>query len=505
MQASAQCLNKALNHIETLGNRLPHPCLIFIYLCALIILASAIAAQFDLNANHPVTGQDIQAKSLLSIDGLHYILQHTVTNFTQFAPLGTVLIAILGIGIAERSGLLAAALSALLKSVPPSALTFIVALAGVLSSLGADAGYVVLIPLSAILFQNAGRPALAGIATAFAGVSAGFSANLAIGPIDIILAGISNEAIKLADSDYEVSVLGNYYFTVVSTVLIATIISLITRFLIEPRLATQTEKKAAQKPPATDPDKKALLMVAVFSLIFLSLLTLATIPADGWLRNAQTGSLIHSPFISGLVVLIALYFALSGILYGRISGAFSNSKAVISSMEASMATMAAYLVLMFFAAQFVNYFNWSQLGGILAIQGASFLQQSQLSATSLLISFILVSALINLFIGSASAKWALMAPIFVPMLYLAGVSPEATQMAFRIGDSSTNIITPLMPYFALVLGFTRQYQANAGLGTLSAMMLPYMVCLLISWSLLLLIWVTLDWPLGPGVSSLIKL
>lgn len=503
MQASAQCLNKALNHIETLGNRLPHPCLIFIYLCVLIILASAIAAQFDLNANHPVTGQDIQAKSLLSIDGLHYILQHTVTNFTQFAPLGTVLIAILGIGIAERSGLLAAALSALLKSVPPSALTFIVALAGVLSSLGADAGYVVLIPLSAILFQNAGRPALAGIATAFAGVSAGFSANLAIGPIDIILAGISNEAIKLADSEYEVSVLGNYYFTVVSTILIAAIVSLITRFLVEPRLSGQNEQQAQQK-PADKTHKKALLIVAVFSLVFFSLLALATIPADGWLRNTQTGSLIHSPFISGLVVLIALYFALSGIIYGRISGEFHNSKDVINSMETSISTMAAYLVLMFFAAQFVNYFNWSQLGAILAIQGASCLQQSQLSAASLLISFILVSALINLFVGSASAKWALMAPIFVPMLYLAGISPEATQMAFRIGDSSTNIITPLMPYFALVLGFARQYQANAGLGTLSAMMLPYMVCLLISWSLLLLIWVTLDWPLGPGVSSLVQ-
>ncbi len=490
-------LNRFLTRIEVIGNRLPHPTLLFIYLCAFILLLSWLSGALGVSAVHPVSGQSIAAENLLSAQGLQRMLANAVTNFTQFAPVGTVLVAIMGIGVAEHSGLLGTVLRATVIKAPAKLLTFIVVLAGVLSSLAADTGYVVLIPLAAMIFAAVGRSPVVGIAAAFAGVSGGYSANLLIGPLDAILAGISTEAARLVEPAYEVSAAGNYYFILASTFMISAVGTRVTERWIEPRFphdgadATGIEHL---KPH----EKQGLQVVGVFTLVFIGLLLWGLIPEDGALRHAETGSILRSPFIKGIVTIIAVYAAIAGFLYGRVAGTFRRSQDAILGMEKSMATMASYLVLMFFAAQFVSYFSWSQLGIIAAINGAELLQQLQLNSALLLVSFVVLAAMINLLVGSASAKWALIAPVFVPMLLLTGISPEATQVAYRIGDSSTNIITPLMPYFGVVVAFVQQHDKQAGIGTIVAAMLPYSVAFLLCWSALLVAWILLGLPLGPG-------
>ena len=495
-------LGRILNAIESAGNRLPHPALLFAWMAVLVLVISAICALFGVSAVHPVTGERIETVNLLSGEGLRRILAGTVTNFTGFAPLGTVLVAMLGIGIAERSGLLDVLLKRLVMAAPASLLTFFVVLAGVLSSIAVDSGYVVLIPLAALVFIAAGRHPIAGIAAAFAGVSAGFSANLLIGPLDALLAGLSTEAVRFVDADYEVTAAGNWWFIIASTFLIAVVVTLVTEFITEKRLAPAElpEDVPGQEDEGPDPasERRGLLGAGVVTLIVFVLLMLGLVPAEGVLREPETGSILRSPFINGIVVVIALWAALCGTVYGRLSGTFADGGDVIRSMEQTMETMAVYLVLMFFASQFVAWFGWTNLGLITAIGGSQFLAAIDPGTLPLLLIFVVLAAFINLLIGSATAKWAIMGPVFVPMLYLLGISPEATQMAYRIGDSVTNIITPLMPYFALVLAFAQRYDKRAGLGTLIATMIPYSVALLLAWSALLTVWVVFDLPLGPG-------
>lgn len=497
---SSTALTRLLDRIEHAGNRLPHPTLLFVCLCGLVLLLSALASLAALRATHPVSGELIQARSLLGGDGLRWMLTSAVTNFTGFAPVGTVLVAILGIGVAEHMGLLGTALRGLVLKAPAQLLSAAVVFAGVMSSLAADAGYVVLIPLAGMMFAAAGRSPLAGIAAAFAGVSGGYSANLLIGPVDALLAGISTEAVRLVAADYTVSAAGNYYFLVVSTVLITALGTLVTERLIIPKL--DAGDAGAVPEPLSDAERRGLRACALFTLLFIAALLLAVVPAWGVLRNPETGGLLPSPFIDGIVVLIALYAALAGLVYGRATRA---DKTLVGGMEASMATMAGYLVLMFFAAQFVNWFGWSQLGSIAAISGAQWLASIEPGPVSLLVGMVVLAAAINLLIGSASAKWALLAPVFVPMFYLLGISPEATQVAYRVGDSSTNIITPLMPYFGVVVAFAQRWQPNIGIGTLIALMLPYSVALLLGWSAMLALWLLAGLPVGPGADAILAI
>lgn len=493
-----------LDSIETAGNRLPNPTVLFVMLCFVVLGLSGLAAVLSVQALHPVNGETIHAVNLLSVAGLHRILSEAVTNFTSFAPVGTVLVAIMGVGVAEHSGLLSTLLRATILKAPGQLLTFTVVLAGVLSSLAADIGYVVLIPLAGLVYASAGRHPVAGIAAAFAGVSGGFAANLMIGPIDALLAGISTEAAALIDPDYVVNAAGNYYFMIVSTFLIALIGTWITENIVCRRLPGNNSQVNAAVEQITAEDKKGLLAVAIFTLFFIVLLLVGLVPESGFLRDQTTGSILVSPFMRGIVTIIAIYAALAGILFGRVSGRYAKSSEFVDGMEKHMATMAGYLVLMFFAAQFVSYFSWSNLGIIIAISGANLLEILQINSALLLVVFIMLAAFINLFIGSASAKWALIAPVFVPMLLLSGISPEAVQVAYRIGDSATNIVTPLMPYFGVVVAFARQYDRDIGIGTIIAMMLPYSIAFLISWSILLFAWILLGWPLGPGAPVYIQ-
>jgi aminobenzoyl-glutamate transport protein len=500
-KSSPPLVQRWLNKLEVIGNRLPNPVLLFIYLCICIIATSALADFFMVSALHPVTNEIIPAKSLLSSEGIKWMVGNTVSNFIHFAPVGSVLVAILGIAVAEDSGLLGHTLQRLAANAPPRLLSSFVVFTGVMSSIGFDSGYVVLIPLAALIFRAAGRSPLAGIAAAFAGVSGGYSANLLLGPVDAILSGISTEAIALVAPDRQVLTSANYYFTLVSTVFITIIGAWVNENIVEPRLSKPTTSlnessvKLSTDSPAL---KTAMRRVTLFSIVFIGVLLWLVIPDSGLLRNPDPNGLAALPLLNGIVVFIALYATISGLIFGYTTGKYQRHQDWIAGMETGISTLSGYMVLMFFAAQFVNYFNWTGLGAISAINGANWLAGLELSKISLLMGFIFISASINLLIGSASAKWALMAPIFIPMLFLLGVDPESAQMAYRIGDSSTNIITPLMPYFGVVVAFMQRHDKSAGMGTLIALMLPYSVIFFISWSLLLSLWLVTGLPLGPG-------
>lgn len=488
--------------LERAGNRLPVPAVLFIWLCVILLVLSWLMAALGVQAQLPGRTEPVVARSLLSAEGIRWMLTHTIDNFITFAPVGTVLVVMLGIGVAEHSGLFKVVLERLVLAAPRMLLTWVVVLAGILSNLAMDAGYVVLIPLAAMLFASAGRPPLAGIVAAFAGVSAGYSANVVLGPVDALLAGISTEAVALVADDYQVGIASNYYFMVASTVLLSTVGVWVTEKLVVPYLEDQNTGTAVAIEPLTAAQRRGLWAVLAWTLCFGLLLALGL--ATGWLHDPEQPGFLASAALQGIVVVIAFYAAVAGWLFGRVSGRYRDSRAAIEGMESAMGTLATYLVLMFFAAQFVNFFAWSQLGTITAASGAKLLLGLDLNAGLLLVLLIFITAGMNLFVGSASAKWALMAPVFVPMLYLLGVSPEATQVAYRIGDSTTNVITPLMPYFGVVIAFAQRYRADFGVGTLVALMLPYSLTFLFAWSSFLLIWFWLGWPLGPAASVLLN-
>ena len=503
-------VQRFLNKVEGWGNALPHPTTLFVYLSLVVIVLSSLGSLSGLSALHPLSGKEVAVVNLLSASGLQKILGGMVSNFTGFAPVGPVLVVMLGLGIAERSGLIHTGLRLVVLKAPANSLTFIVVLTSVLSSIAVDSGYVVMIPLAALIFLAAGRHPLAGIAACFAGVSGGFSANLLVGPVDAILGGISTEAAQLLEPTYEVSATGNYYFIIASTFLIATLATWVTERYIVPLLGEykqgdQQEEIAPESLEISTEESKALaLSLSVGGLIVLMVLA-GLIPEHGFLRHPETGGIIKSPFMSGLIALIALSAGLMGLVFGWASGRFQSNHDVVASMEETMSTMATYIVLMFFAAQFVSYFSWTNLGLITAIKGAGLLKASGLGAIPLMILFVTFCAFANLLIGSASAKWAIMAPIFIPMFMLLGIAPETVQAAYRVGDSSTNIITPLMPYFALVYAFMQRYDKQAGMGTIITLMLPYSLVFLAGWGVMLSIWIATGAPLGPDGSLFLDL
>jgi aminobenzoyl-glutamate transport protein len=490
----------ALGIVERAGNALPHPATIFLVLSLAVLGASALGSWAGLSAVHPGTGKTIMVVNLLTVEGLHRILEKTVSNFTSFAPLGTVLVALLGIGVAEGSGLIGTLLRLLVLSAPRSLLTFVVVLAGVLSNAASEVGYVLLIPLSAVIFLAAGRHPIAGLAAAFAGVSGGYSANLVLGTIDPLLAGLTQEAAHIVDPSYVVSPAANYYFLAVSTFLIAAAGTWTTEKLVVPRLGafSGAEKAEGQLRPLDAFERKGLRNAVAVLALLTAVVLWGVVPEGGFLRDLKTGGVLHSPLLTAIVPFIFLGGALAGVAYGVGAGTMKSDADVMRSMSRSMETLGSYMVLVFFAAQFVAFFNWSHLGLVGAVKGAELLKATGLGGIPLMLGFVLLSASVNLLMGSASAKWAVMAPVFVPMLMLLGYTPELTQAAYRVGDSVTNVISPTMSYFALILATVQRYDAKAGLGTLIATMLPYTLVFLVSWSLLLVAWIALDLPVGPG-------
>lgn len=489
----------ALALIERAGNALPHPATLFAVMALLVVALSGIVARFEVSVAHPGTGQLIHPVNLFSLAGLHRMLTSLVSNFTSFAPLGTVLVAMLGIAVAEASGVMSTALRLLVLTAPARLLTCMIVFAGVISNAAGEVGYLLLIPLAAQIFLAAGRHPLVGMAGAFAGVSGGYSANILLGTLDPLLAGLSEEAAHIVAPGYQVNAAANYYFMAVSTFVITAAGTWVTERVVAPRLGRYAGAASVESiQPLSALEKRGLWSALGALALMMALLLWGTVPGKGFLRDPATGSLLRSPFMSGIVALIFVMFAALGLAYGLAAGTFRRERDVIDGMGKVMGTLGLYLVLVFFAAQFVAYFNWSNLGLIIAVWGADLLRASGLGAGPLMIGFVLVTAFINLFMGSSSAKWALMAPIFVPMFMLLGYSPEYAQAAFRIGDSCTNVISPMMSYFALIIAFMERYEPKAGMGTLIALMLPYSITFLIAWTGLLVVWMWLGLPVGPG-------
>ncbi|QQS38242.1 MAG: AbgT family transporter [Ignavibacteriales bacterium] len=498
-QNQVSFISRSLGIIEKVGNALPHPGTLFALFAVGVIIISGITSMFNLEVTHPGTGEIIRPVSLLSVDGLHRIVTSMVNNFTSFAPLGTVLVAMLGIGIAEGSGLIGTVLRLLVIKAPKKLLTFVIVFAGVLSNTASEVGYVLLVPLAATIFLAVGRHPIAGLAAAFAGVSGGYSANLLLGTVDPLLAGLSEEAARIIDPSYVVNPAANFYFMFVSTFFIAIAGTWVTEKLVIPRLGDYKGKSSHEEIKAVTSDEKRGLKYALFSVvIFIIILAIGLIPENGFLRETGTGSILHSPFLEGIVAFIFLGAALFGIMYGIGARTLKSDSDVMKGMGKSIETLGVYIVLVFFAAQFVAFFNWTNLGIIIAVEGASILKAIGLGEIPLMVGFILLTAFINLFMGSASAKWAIMAPVFIPMFMLLGYTPEFTQTAYRIGDSVSNIVSPMMTYFALIVAFVQKYDDKAGIGTVIATMLPYTVIFFILWSVLFSLWIFFGLPVGPG-------
>jgi aminobenzoyl-glutamate transport protein len=529
-----------LDFVEWLGNLLPHPVTLFALFAIGFVVLSGLADWLDWSANDPrpegAPGRAddgiIRPISLMNAEGLRMIVQNMVSNFTNFAPLGVVLVALLGVGVAEHSGLISACIRGIvLKAAsfkpdtskvtgitgffkkifnfiitPKNLVTIAISFAAVVSNTASEMGYVVLVPLAAVIFHSMGRHALAGLACAFACVSGGYSANILIGTIDPLLAGLTQEAAQIIDPDYVVVATANYYFMFVSTFMITAIGAFVTLRIVEPKLGNYDESMAmedlsdeASMDPLTDKEIHALKWTGVSVVIMLGVLSLTIVPENGILRNPETGDWKNSPFLRGVVTFIFICFLIPGFVYGKVVGTMKNDRDVIEGMSKSMSTLGLYIVIVFFAAQFVAYFGWSNLGQIFAVKGAEFLQSTGATGPIIFIGFILVSGSVNLMLGSASAQWAVTAPIFVPMLMLIGYTPEVIQAAYRIGDSVTNIITPMMSYFGLILAFANKYDKNLGIGTIISMMLPYSIFFLIGWIILFYVMVFgLGIPVGPG-------
>lgn len=534
-----------LDAVEWLGNLLPHPVTLFALFAIGVIFLSGFAEWMDWSVEDPrpegSAGRSpdgiIEPVSLLNGEGLRRITTSLVTNFTGFAPLGTVLVALLGVGVAEHSGLIKACIRGLVlkaMSVQPNItkpfsdhsisgkmmypfrkmfglilepkvlVTVAIVFSGIISNTASELGYVVLVPLGAVVFYSLGRHPLAGLAAAFAGVSGGYSANLLLGTIDPLLAGLTEEAARLIDPTYMVDATANYFFMFVSVFVITFVGSWVTLKIVEPKLGpydpsiAMEELDEAELDPLSEAEVRGLKWTGIAFLLMLIGLSFTIVPEWGVLRNPETGEWQNSPFLRGIVSIIFITFIIPGFVFGYVTGTMKSDRDIIDGMAKSMSTLGLYIVIVFFAAQFVAFFGWTNLGQIFAVNGANFLENIGLTGPLVFIGFIFVSGFVNLMLGSASAQWAVTAPIFVPMLMLIGYSPEVIQAAYRIGDSVTNLITPMMSYFGLILAFANRYDKNLGIGTIISMMLPYSLFFWLGWMILFFIWVFgLGLPVGP--------
>lgn len=476
---------------------MPHPAILFALFALATLLVSAVGYGLNWSGIHPATGEPVQVVNLLSKEGLHRVLLGMVNSYTGFAPLGIVMVAMLGIGVAESSGLISTGVKALLVKAPRKIITMMVVFTGILSNVASDVGYILIIPLAGTIFHSLGRNPMAGMAAAFAGVSGGFSANILIGTIDPLLAGLSTEAARIIDPDYYVMPTANYYFMFASTFIITLLGTWVAEKWVEPRLGKYTGNVEPEAISELTPlERKGLRRTGWAALAWLAIILLGVLPDNGFLRGPDN-SILHSPLLRGFIAFLFLIGATLGIVYGYTVGKFKNSADVIEGMNSSFRSLVSFLVLVFFAAQFVAWFQWSNLGVLLAINGAGLLQDINIGLVPLVILFIIFSAFINLFMGSASAKWAIMAPVFIPIFMLLGYSPEMSQAVYRVGDSVTNVLTPMMSYFALIIVYFQKYDKKAGFGTIVANMLPFSLTFFIGWILFLILWIILGLPLGP--------
>ncbi|WP_026958403.1 AbgT family transporter [Aliagarivorans taiwanensis] len=512
-----------LDTIERVGNKLPDPAILFLGLLFVVGIFSMIMAQFSFAEIDPRSGETIVINNLLSADWLVKLMTDMVRIFTGFAPLGVVLVAVLGVGVAERSGFINAALKAMLKFTPKKMITPAVVLIGVISSVATDAGYVVVIPLAGVIFHAVGRHPIAGITAAFAGVSGGFCANFIPSGLDPLLQSFTESSAQLYNADMKINPLNNWFFASASCLPIVATIWYITDKIVEPRLRKNSplaDDLEIDNDLQTTSSREsfAFRVAGCIMLALIGALVAIALPQESVLRAPAelvevvlpSGEIVFeevrsltsfaAPMMQIIVPLIFIFFVIPGVVFGYLNGSFKNSNDVVAAMSKTMETMGHYIVMAFFCSLFVWAFGQSNIGVLMAMKGANFLEAVGMPAPATIVGMIILVVLVNLFVGSASAKWALISPVLVPMLMQMNISPDLVQAAYRVGDSSSNIITPLMPYFPLVVVYCQKYAKNAGIGTLVATMLPYSIALAIFWTLFLLGYWALGFPLGLGAS-----
>ncbi|MEX0986313.1 MAG: AbgT family transporter [Bacteroidales bacterium] len=492
-----------LRWIEVVGNKLPHPFWMFVWICIFIVLISAVTSYFEVSATQPGTGLDITARNIASGDGLRWFLENLVTNFAHFAPLGLVLVMLMGVSIAEQSGLLTIIMRNIAFATPKKIIFPVIFIIGACGNIGSDAGVVVVPPIAALIFMQMGYHPIAGLIAGYAGATAGFTANFFIAGTDVLLAGISTEITENMTPPMEVSATANWYFMIVSTLMVGFGGAFIVRRFTIPRTASfagmnKVAEIAGEKKDMTPEERKGLRHAGISFLIYIILIAALVVPGNGPLRDPETGSIVPSPFLRGLVPILFLMFAIPGYFYGKAVGTIKKKDDLLTHMEHGMRGLAGYIVLMLVVAQFINLFNWSHLDTILAINGAEFLQATGLTGPMLFILFIVLIAFLNIFLGSGSAKWAIFAPIFIPMLAELGYSPGFVQLMYRIGDSITNSISPLYVYFPLLIGWIHQYDKRLRIGTILSLLVPYATILFVLWTILLFIWYAFNFPIGVG-------
>ncbi|MDH6144448.1 MULTISPECIES: AbgT family transporter [Kitasatospora] len=504
---SMRAMNRAMAAIERAGNRLPDPFWLFWALAAVVAVLSAVLAAEHVSAVLPGTHKTIKVQNLLSKDGFTLVIGHAVDNFAQFPPLSTVLIVMFGIVVAEKSGLFETLLRRLVARVPGRYLTFALALTAMVSHVAGDAAYVTLIPLGAALYRAAGRSPILGCVVAYVSVSAGFNASPVLTTTDVLLSSMSTAAAHVVDPHGAVTPVANYYFGLASSVLMAVVITIVVETVLVRRSdlepdepvapAPIAEKAEAQAIEATARQRSALRGAALVALGLAALLVAAMIPTHSPLRGDH-GSIVNSPVFSGMALILGVFFAVIGWVYGRLAGTFRGTPDVMAAMADGTRSMAPTIVLFFAMSQFLAYFKWTNLGDILAVKGAELLRDLHLDGWLVLLGVAVLIAVMNLLVTSGSALWALVAPVLVPMLMLTGIHPEATQAMYRVADSVTKCITPMSPFFMMAVAYLRQYRKNAGIGTLASFTLPVAAVAWVAWVAFFLVWYLLGIPLGIG-------
>ncbi len=543
---------RLLGAIERIGNKVPHPAILFLALVVLVIALSQALAWANVHATyevavpieqaeqqpHDVDGstlggaeqvapdgdesalpdeyevktQKAEVKGLLTADAIRFMFTSFISNFMGFTAMGIILVVMIGVGIAETSGLIGALIRKLVRTASGASLTYLIVFVGVLSSIASDAGYLVLIPLGGAAFYSVGRHPLAGIAAAFAGVAGGFGVNILITPTDAVLTEIANESIELVGGA-KIDLTANLWFSIASTLLITVIGGLITSRIIEPRLGEYDESEAPEGGPGSiadatpnaadevsaEAESRGLRLAGLWSLAAVALIGLLSFPPGAPLRDADTGDLFgQSPFMSSLVLLIAIVFFAAGYGYGRGAGTLRGATAIIDAITRSWAALAGLLLLFLLIAQFIAYFNYSNMATIIAVRMGDLLEHSSLGTPVLLVLVVLITVVVDLIMPQAIAKWALLAPILIPLFARLDVAPEVVLAAYRVGDSPANILTPIMPYFPLIVVFAARWRRSAGIGTIMALMVPYFVAFTVAWTALLVVWQVVGLPWGPG-------
>ncbi len=493
-----------LGWVEKMGNKLPHPFWMFVWITIFIVVISAVTSYLGVKAIDPGTGETIAAQNLISGEGLRRFVQEMVTNFAHFAPFGLVLVMLMGVSIAEQSGLLSVALRNIAFAVPRSVVMPVIFMIGASGNIGSDAGIVIVPPIAAMIFSQMGIHPIAGLIAGYAGATAGFTANFFIAGTDVMLAGITTAVSGNINGGIEVSATANWYFMIASTIMLGLGGAFIVKRFTIPRcegfagagMIDEQELSAQNK--MTDEEKKGLKHAGISLLIYLLIIAALVVPAGAPLRDPVNGNIVPSPFLRGLVPILFFFFAIPGYFYGKATGTIKTSNDVLKHMEFGMKGLSGYIVLMLIVAQFINLFSWSQLDTILAIQGAKFLEVTGLTGPLLFTFYMVIVAILNIFMGSGSAKWAIFAPVFVPMLAQLNYNPAFVQLMYRVGDSITNCVSPLYVYFPLLIGWVHKYDKNVGIGTLISLLIPYAAILFVMWVILLFAWYALALPIGVG-------